>query len=47
MGVLGVEITARIAGEFRDSVWYVDLPRSPIPAWWRSVARALGLPDQA
>jgi len=44
---LGVEIAARIAAEFRDGVWYVDLAPitdpSVVPV---TVARALGLPDQ-
>jgi hypothetical protein len=33
---LAVEIAARIAPEFRDGVWYVDLAPITIPAWCRS-----------
>src|SRR6476646_1207633 len=44
---LAVEIAARIAPEFRDGVWYVDLAPITYPAVVRvTVARALGLPDQ-
>src|ERR1700722_8177386 len=44
---LAVEIAARIAPEFRDCVWYVDLAPVPHPAVVPvTVARALGLPDQ-
>jgi hypothetical protein len=44
---LAVEITARIAPEFRDGVWYVDLAPITHPAVVPvTVARALGLPDQ-
>ena len=44
---LAVEIAARIAREFRDGVWYVDLAPITYPAVVRvTVARALGLPDQ-
>jgi len=44
---LGVEIAARIAAEFRDGVWYVDLAPITHPAVVAvAVARALGLPDQ-
>jgi predicted ATPase/class 3 adenylate cyclase/DNA-binding CsgD family transcriptional regulator len=44
---LGVEIAARIAAEFRDSVWYVDLAPITDPGVVAvTVARALGLPDQ-
>jgi hypothetical protein len=44
---LAVEIAARIAPEFGDGVWYVDLApvthSGVVPV---AVARALGLPDQ-
>jgi predicted ATPase/DNA-binding CsgD family transcriptional regulator len=44
---LAIEIAARIAPEFRDGSWYVDLAPitdpGVVPA---TVARALGLPDQ-
>src|SRR4029077_8615090 len=44
---LAVEIAARIAPEFRDCVWYVDLaPITPPDVVPVTVARALGLPDQ-
>jgi predicted ATPase/class 3 adenylate cyclase/DNA-binding CsgD family transcriptional regulator len=44
---LGVEIAARIAAEFRDGVWYVDLaPVTDPNVVAVAVARALGLPDQ-
>jgi predicted ATPase/class 3 adenylate cyclase len=44
---LGVEIAARIAAEFRDGVWYVDLAPITDPDLVSvTVARALGLPDQ-
>jgi predicted ATPase/class 3 adenylate cyclase len=44
---LAVEIAARIAAEFRDGVWYVDLAPITHPAVVPvTVARALGLPDQ-
>ena len=44
---LGVEIAARIAPEFRDGVWYVDLSPITHPAVVPvTVMRALGLPDQ-
>ncbi len=44
---LAVEIAARIAAEFRDSVWYVDLAPITHPGVVPvAVARALGLPDQ-
>jgi predicted ATPase/class 3 adenylate cyclase len=44
---LAIEITARIAPEFRDGVWYVDLAPITHPAVVPvTVARALGLPDQ-
>ena len=44
---LAVEIAARIAPEFRDGVWYVDLAPITHPAVVPvTVARALGLPDQ-
>src|SRR6516165_6306929 len=44
---LGVEIAARIAPEFGDGVWYVDLAPITHPAVVAvAVARALGLPDQ-
>jgi predicted ATPase/class 3 adenylate cyclase/DNA-binding CsgD family transcriptional regulator len=44
---LGVEIAARIAAEFGDGVWYVDLAPITHPAVVPvAVARALGLPDQ-
>src|SRR6516164_1234737 len=44
---LSVEVAARIAAEFGDSVWYVDLAPVTHPAIVPvAVARALGLPDQ-
>src|SRR6476661_1945511 len=44
---LAVEIAARIAPEFCDGVWYVDLAPITHPAVVPvTVARALGLPDQ-
>jgi predicted ATPase/DNA-binding CsgD family transcriptional regulator len=44
---LAVEIAARIAPEFRDGVWYVDLAPVTHPGVVAvAVARALGLPDQ-
>jgi predicted ATPase/DNA-binding CsgD family transcriptional regulator len=44
---LAVEIAARIAAEFRDGVWYVDLAPITDPDLVPvAVARALGLPDQ-
>ena len=44
---LAVEIAARIAAEFRDGVWYVDLAPVTHPGVVTvAVARALGLPDQ-
>src|SRR6516165_10040942 len=44
---LAVEIAARIAAEFREGVWYVDLAPHPHPGVVPvAVARALGLPDQ-
>jgi predicted ATPase/class 3 adenylate cyclase/DNA-binding CsgD family transcriptional regulator len=44
---LAVEIAARIAPEFRDGVWYVDLAPITHPGVVPvTVARALGLPDQ-
>src|SRR6516225_4212889 len=44
---LGVEIAARIAPEFRDGVWYVDLAPITHPGVVAvAVARTLGLPDQ-
>jgi predicted ATPase/DNA-binding CsgD family transcriptional regulator len=44
---LAVEIAARIAAEFGDGVWYVDLAPITHPAVVPvTVARALGLPDQ-
>ena len=44
---LAVEIAARIAPEFRDCAWYVDLAPITDPAVVPvAVARALGLPDQ-
>ncbi len=43
---LAVEIAARMAPEFRDGVWYVDLAPITHPAVVPvTVARALGLPD--
>jgi predicted ATPase/class 3 adenylate cyclase/DNA-binding CsgD family transcriptional regulator len=43
----GVEIAARIAAEFGDGVWYVDLAPVTHPAVVAvAVARAFGLPDQ-
>ncbi|MBV8346185.1 MAG: LuxR family transcriptional regulator, partial [Mycolicibacterium sp.] len=44
---LAVEIAARIASEFRDGVWYVDLAPITHPGVVPvAVARAFGLPDQ-
>jgi predicted ATPase len=44
---LAVEIAARIAAEFGDGVWYVDVAPVTHPAVVPvTVARALGLPDQ-
>jgi predicted ATPase/class 3 adenylate cyclase/DNA-binding CsgD family transcriptional regulator len=44
---LAVEIAARIAPEFRDGVWYVDLAPITDPDLVPvALARALGLPDQ-
>jgi predicted ATPase/class 3 adenylate cyclase/DNA-binding CsgD family transcriptional regulator len=44
---LAVEIAARIAAEFGDGVWYVDLAPITHPGIVPiAVARALGLPDQ-
>ena len=44
---LAVEVAARIAAEFRDGVWYVDLAPITHPGVVPvTVARALGLPDQ-
>jgi predicted ATPase/class 3 adenylate cyclase/DNA-binding CsgD family transcriptional regulator len=44
---LAVEIAARIAGEFREGAWYVDLaPITQRAVVADTVARALGLPDQ-
>jgi len=44
---LAVEIAARIAADFRDGVWYVDLAPVTHPGVVPvTVARALGLPDQ-
>jgi predicted ATPase len=44
---LAVEIAARIAAEFGDGVWYVDLAPVTHPGVVAvTVARALGLPDQ-
>jgi predicted ATPase/class 3 adenylate cyclase len=44
---LGVEIAARIAAEFGDGAWYVDLAPITHPGVVTvTVARALGLPDQ-
>jgi class 3 adenylate cyclase len=44
---LAVEIAARIAAEFGDGVWYVDLAPITHPGVVAvAVARALGLPDQ-
>ncbi|HUL98150.1 MAG TPA: adenylate/guanylate cyclase domain-containing protein, partial [Mycobacterium sp.] len=44
---LAVEIAARIAPEFRDGVWYVDLaPTTYAEVVPVVVARAFGLPDQ-
>jgi predicted ATPase/class 3 adenylate cyclase/DNA-binding CsgD family transcriptional regulator len=44
---LAVEIAARIAPEFRDGVWYVDLAPVTHPGVVPvTVARTLGLPDQ-
>jgi predicted ATPase/DNA-binding CsgD family transcriptional regulator len=44
---LAIEIAARIAAEFRDGLWYIDLAPVTHPAVVPvTVARALGLPDQ-
>jgi predicted ATPase/class 3 adenylate cyclase len=44
---LGIEVAARIAAEFGDGVWYVDLAPVTHPGIVPiAVARALGLPDQ-
>ncbi|MGO8938839.1 MAG: ATP-binding protein, partial [Mycobacterium sp.] len=44
---LAIEIAARIAPEFRDGLWYVDLAPVTDPGVVPvTVARALGLPDQ-
>jgi hypothetical protein len=44
---LAVEVAARIAAEFGDGVWYVDLAPITHPGVVAvAVARALGLPDQ-
>jgi class 3 adenylate cyclase len=44
---LALEIAARLAPEFRDGVWYVDLaPITDAELVPVAVARALGLPDQ-
>jgi predicted ATPase/class 3 adenylate cyclase len=44
---LAVEIAARIAADFRDGVWYVDLAPVTHPGVVAvAVARVLGLPDQ-
>ena len=44
---LALEIAARLAPEFRDGVWYVDLAPITDPELVPvAVARALGLPDQ-
>ena len=44
---LAIEIAARIAAEFRDGLWYVDLAPITHPGVVPvTVARALGLPDQ-
>jgi predicted ATPase/class 3 adenylate cyclase/DNA-binding CsgD family transcriptional regulator len=44
---LGVEIAARIAAEFGDGVWYIDLAPVTHPGVVAvAVARALGVPDQ-
>jgi predicted ATPase/class 3 adenylate cyclase/DNA-binding CsgD family transcriptional regulator len=44
---LAIEFAARIAPEFRDGVWYVDLAPITHPGVVPvTVARALGLPDQ-
>src|ERR1700758_3942215 len=44
---LAVEVAARIAPEFGDGMWYVDLAPVPHPGLVPvAVARALGLPDQ-
>jgi predicted ATPase len=44
---LAVEIAGRIAPEFRDGVWYIDLAPVTHPGVVAvAVARALGLPDQ-
>ncbi|HTY32896.1 LuxR C-terminal-related transcriptional regulator [Mycobacterium sp.] len=44
---LAVEVASRLADEFADGVWYVDLAPVTIPAMAPvTVARTLGLPDQ-
>jgi predicted ATPase/class 3 adenylate cyclase len=44
---LAIQIAGRIAGEFRDGAWYVDLAPITNPDVVPAVlARALGLPDQ-
>ncbi len=44
---LAVEVAARIAADFRDGMWYVDLAPVTHPGVVPvTVARALGLPDQ-
>jgi predicted ATPase/class 3 adenylate cyclase/DNA-binding CsgD family transcriptional regulator len=44
---LGVEVAARIADEYPDGVWYVDLaPITHPDLVTLTMARALGLPDQ-
>ncbi|MEB3982827.1 LuxR C-terminal-related transcriptional regulator [Mycobacterium sp. 663a-19] len=44
---LAVEIASRLAGEFTDGVWYVDLaPITDPDVVPIAVARSLGLPDQ-
>ena len=44
---LAVEVAARIAADFRDGMWYVDLAPITHPGVVPvTVARAFGLPDQ-
>ena len=44
---LAIQVAARMAGEFGDGVWYVDLAPITDPELVAvTVARALGLPDQ-
>ncbi|OBI48258.1 LuxR family transcriptional regulator [Mycobacterium sp. E787] len=44
---LAVEVASRLADEFADGVWYVDLAPVTIPGMAPvTVARTLGLPDQ-